>query len=43
MTPVSIQALLQIFKKIENNAELNPSINKMKGAREECKMESMDL
>ena len=44
-TPVSTQDLLPILEKIENNAELEvkpPSMNKMKGAGEKCKMESID-
>ena len=44
-TPVGIRTPLPILEKIENNAELEakpPSGNKMKGAGEKCKMESID-
>jgi len=44
-TPVSVWAILLILEKIENNVELDvkpPSNNKMKGAREKHKIESMD-
>ena len=43
-TPVSIQALLMILEKIENNTELDaklPSMNKTKGLGK-CKTESID-
>ena len=43
-TPVSVRALLPILEKIKNNAELDakPPNNKMKGAGEKHKMDSMD-
>jgi hypothetical protein len=45
MTSVNTRALLLILKKIENNSEVEtkpPNTNKPKGAKDKCRIESID-